>query len=264
GQLARTMKMQGEGFADVRARLGAFWELASLETWRLPTGESVGTYTRILELDPTDPSALEAAVRLALGPARRGDPSARRAAIAALRSLSALAQDEATRIAVDLRLGLLLETHGNDVTLDRETAQAHLREALERLRDVLTLDPRSVTAATTLARLANRLGVASGAALAAMSLAELSVHPKVRAKYLVDAANLLLSDSPDEKLGPMGERTERAAQNLEKALDADPNSTVAATRLSQVRTMQHRGEGLIDVFRTALAKASNKDAVVLL
>lgn len=264
GQLGRVMKMQGDGFTDVRARLGAFWELASLETWRLSTGESITTYTRILELDPTDPSGLEAAVRLALGPARRGDPSARRAAIAALRSLSALAQDEGSRIAVDLRLGLLLETHGNDVTLERESAQAHLREALDRLRDVLTLDPLSVTAATTLARLANKLGNASGAALAAMSLAELSVHPKVRAKYLVDAANLFLSDSPDEALGPMGDRTERAAQLLEKALNSDPNSTVAATRLSQVRTMQHRGEQLIDVFRTALAKANVRDATVLL
>jgi cellulose synthase operon protein C len=264
GQIGRVMKMQGEGFTDVRARLGALWELASLEAWRLPTGESVATYTRILELDPTDPSALEAAVRLAIGPARRGDSSARRAAIAALRSLCALAQDEGSRIAVNLRLGLLLETHGNDVTLEREVGQAHLREALERLREVLTIDPLSVTAATTLARLANRLFDTSGAALAAISLAELSVHPRVRAKYLVDAANLLLSDSPDEALGPMGERTERAAQLLEKALDSDPNSTVAATRLSQVRTQQHRGERLIDVFRTALAAATSRDALVLL
>ncbi len=264
GQLGRVMKMQGDGLSDVRARLGSLWELASLETWRLPTGESVATYTRILELDPTDPSALEAAVRLALGPARRGDASARRAAIAALRSLSALAQDEGSRIAVDLRLGLLLETHGSDVTLDRETSQAHLREALDRLKDVLALDALSVTAATTLARLANKLGDAAGATQAAISLAELSVHPRVRAKYLVDAANLLLSDAPDEALGPMGERTERAAQLLEKALDSDPGSTVAATRLSQVRTEQHRGERLIDVFRTALSRTPSRDAIVLL
>src|SRR4051812_45784702 len=83
---------------------------------RLPAGESVATYTRILELDPTDPSALEAAVRLAIGPSRRGEVPARRAAIAALRSLSALAHDEATRIATDLRLGLLLEAHAMDAS----------------------------------------------------------------------------------------------------------------------------------------------------
>ncbi|MDB4933168.1 MAG: domain protein putative component of TonB system, partial [Labilithrix sp.] len=261
--LARLLKMQGEGFTDVRARLGALWELAALEAWRLTAGESVATYTRILELDPTDPSGLEAAVRLSLGAARRGDASARRAAIAALRSLSALAQDEGTRLATELRLALLLEAHASE-TNDREAASASAREALERLREAVALDALSVTAATSLARLANRLGDASGAAAAAISLADLSVQPKVRAKYLVDAANLLLSDAPDEALGPMGERTERAAQLLEKALDADANSTVAATRLSQVRTSQHRGERLVDVFRNALARATLKEAVVLL
>jgi len=261
--LARVLKMQGEGFTDVRARLGTFWELASLEAWRLSSGEAVATYTRILELDPTDPSGLEAAVRLSLGPSRRGDASARRAAIAALRSLSALAQDEGTRLATELRLALLLEAHAIE-TSDREASHASAREALERLREALALDPLSVTAATSLARLANRLGDASGAAAAAISLADLAAQPRVRAKYLVDAANLLLSDATDEALGPMGERTERAAQLLEKALDADPNSTVAATRLSQVRTAHHRGERLIDVFRSALARATAKEATVLL
>lgn len=263
-QVANVLKYQGESFNDVRARLGALWELASAEAWRLPTGESVATYTRILELDPTDPSALEAAVRLALGPARRGEVPARRAAIAALRSLSALAHDEATRIAVDLRLGLLLETHAMDPAMERDTMTAASREALERLREALALDPLSVAAATSLARVANRLGDASGAAAAAISLAELAVQPRVRAKYLVDAANLLLSDSTEEALGPVAERTERAAQLLEKALDSDPNSTIAATRLSQVRTSQRRGERLIDVFRNALASATAKDAVVFI
>lgn len=261
--LAHVLKAEGEAFSDVRARLGALWELASLEAWRLAAGESVATYTRILELDPTDPSGLEAAVRLSLTAARRGDPSARRAAIAALRSLSALAQEEGQRLATDLRLALLLEVHANEVP-ERDAAEAAAAEALSRLREALSIDPLSVTAATSLARLANRLGDAAGAAAAAISLADLSVQPRVRAKYLVDAANLLLSDATDEALGTMGERAERAAQLLEKALDADPNSTIAATRLSQVRTTQRRGERLIDVFRSALERASAPDAVVLL
>src|SRR5439155_471691 len=99
---------------------------------------------------------------------------------------------------------------------------------------------------------------------AAISLAELAVQPKVRAKYLVDAANLLLSDAPDDSLGTVPERNERASLLLEKALDSDPNSAVAATRLAQVRTTQGRGERLVDVFRNALARASAKDAIVLL
>src|SRR5262249_18238898 len=96
--LARALTTCGDGFRDVRARLGALWELAALEEWKLPSGSSVATYTRLLELDPTDPSGLEAAVRLSLPAARRSDRGAQRAAIAALRSLSALAHDESTRI----------------------------------------------------------------------------------------------------------------------------------------------------------------------
>lgn len=260
--LAEVLEQQGDRFTDVRARLGALWELASLEAWRLSSGESIATYTRILELDPTDPSALDAAVRLTLGPARRGELPARRAAIAALRSVSALAHEESTRLASDLRLGLLLEAHANDPTLERDAVPMTLREALERQREVLSLDPLSVTAATSLARLANRLGDVSGAAVAAISLAELSVQPKVRAKYLVDAANLLLSEGAEEALGPREERAERAAQLLEQALAADPNSKLAATRLSQVRAAQGTRERLVDVFRSALANATAKDTIV--
>lgn len=262
-QLARTLALQGSGFADVRARLGAYWELAAIEEWRTSGADSLATYERILELDPTDPSALEATVRLQLGPARRGDSAARRASITALRALSALANDEGSRIAIELRLALLLEAHAGDMP-DHATATAIAREALDRLRDVLEIDALSVAAATSLARVANRLGDTAGAAIAAMSLADLAVQPKVRAKYLVDAANLLLSEAADDSLGSMSDRNERAALLLEKALDADPNSLVAATRLSQVRTAQHSGERLIDAFRSALERASAKDAIVLL
>jgi tetratricopeptide (TPR) repeat protein len=263
--IAQILKHQGESFTDVRARIGALWDLATVEAWRLSSGESVATYTRILELDPTDPSALEAAVRMALGPARRGEVAARRAAIAALRSLSTLAHDEATRVATGLRLALLLESHAMDPATERDAMTAASREALDRLREILLVDPLSVTAATSLARIANRLGDANGAAAAAISLAELAVQPKVRGKYLVDAANLLLSDvSGEDTIGAEGGRSERAAQLLEKALDADPNSTIAATRLSQVRMTQRRAERLIDVFRNALSRATVKDAIVFL
>ncbi len=258
----RILRMQSDGFSDVRARIGALWEIAGLENWRLAAGESLSTYTRILELDPTDPSGLEAAVRLSLGPARRGDSSARRAAVSALRSLCALAGDESLRLATELRLALLLEQLGQERS-DQEASLA-TREALERLRELLAMDPLSVTAATTLARLANRLGDAAGAAAAAISLAELSIQPRARAKYLGDAASLLLSEADDAALGTTTERNERAAALLEKALEADPNSTFAALRLSQLRTAQNRGERLVDVFRGALAKASHRDAIVLL
>lgn len=259
--VARALRSEGDGFSDIRARLGALWELAALETWRLTSGESVASYTRILELDPTDPSGLEAAVRLTLAPTRRGDPGARRAAITALRSLTALAQDESGRIATELRLALLLEVNANE-TPEREASLASALEALDRLRIVLDIDPSSVAAATSLARLANRVGDTAAAAVAAMSLAELAVQPRVRAKYLVDAANLLLNDNVGDSLGSAAERTERAAQLLEKAIDSDPNGASAATRLLQVRTHQGYADRTIDVLRTALDKATQKDAIV--
>lgn len=259
--LARILRHQGEHLSDVRARLGAYWELAALEAFGA-TGEMAGTYARILELDPTDPSALEAAARMSLVGIQKNDPEARPAAIAALRSLGTLAQDEGQKLALELRLGLLLEAEGD--ALPGEDGVLAQGEALERMRDVLSIDVLSVTAATTLAKLASLLGDTAGASQAAVSLAELSVQPKVRSKYLVEAANLLLTSDEEDPAGSSDERVERAASLLERALDADPNSTVAATRLSHVRTTQARGERLIDVFRAALSRATAKDSIVLL
>ena len=51
---------EGEELKDARARLGALWNLAFLEEWRLPASDPTSTYAQILELDPTDSSALEA------------------------------------------------------------------------------------------------------------------------------------------------------------------------------------------------------------
>lgn len=260
--VARALRLQGERLLDVRARTGALWELAALETWRLTTGESVSTYASILELDPTDPSGLEAAVRLSLGPARQGDGSARRAAISALRSLSALTTDEGSRVAIEVRLSVLLEASArSDVRASRVDGA---REALERLRIALALDPLSVTAATSLARLANELGDVPSAVLAAESLAELAAQPAARARYLLDAANLLLGPAPHDGLGERAQRTERAAGLLEKAVDADPSLATAITRLAQVRTAQGLGERVLDPFRAALAKNPARDAVVVL
>ncbi len=263
--LTRILKIESDQFVDVRARLGALWELASLETWRLPAGESVATYTRILALDPTDPSGLDAAVRISLGAARKGDGSARRVAIVALRSLAALAQDESTRLCTELRLALLLEmqAHATDVRAS-EGSESSEREALERLRVALTLDPLSVTAATSLARLAQRLGDSGAAAAAAVSLAELSGDPTTRATYFIDAARHLLRAAPDHPADLTTEPSERVAHLLETALESHPDSTTAISFLSRVRIAQQRGELLVDVFRHALSRATHSEAIVLL
>ena len=106
------MSEQGAAFHDVRARLGALWQLAALEEWRLPVTSPAHTYGSILALDPTDPGALEANFRRELPNARRGEPRARKSVIAAMRQLSALAADDTTRLALQLRVAHPARTIG--------------------------------------------------------------------------------------------------------------------------------------------------------
>jgi hypothetical protein len=260
--LARVLGKQGDAFEDVRARLGALWNLASLEEWRLPVGDAAATYRRILDLDSTDPGALESTVRREMAAARRGDSRARKAVISALRALLPFAPDEGTRLSIQLRLGLLLESDAAESGEPAATVTA--REALDRYRDALRSDELSVTAATGLARLSNRLGDAEGATAAATTLAELAVDPKVRARYLVDAAELLLGPDEDERLGPRGERRARAGDHLKKGLASDPDSIPAAGRLSTILLEQGRGEELVLLFRDAISRARSPDAIVML
>jgi tetratricopeptide (TPR) repeat protein len=138
------------------------------------------------------------------------------------------------------------------------------REALERYRLALQIDPMSLTAATGLGRLANRLSDTSGAVAASISLSDLSQDTDTRAKYLHDAAELLLGPAEDPRLGGGYERATRAVDLLERALDADPNLVQAAERLAMVRLDRHEGERLIETFRSALARATKEDAIILL
>ena len=259
--LARVLQKQGEAFVDVRARQGALWNLATLEEWRLPVSDATATYKKILDLDPTDPGALEATVRRDLAQARRGDARARRAVINALRALLPFAPDDGTRLAAQLRLALILEAAATDGPEAPDGLTA--REALERYRDALRIDELSVTAATGLARLSNRVGDAEGAFASSTALAELATDPRVRARYLVDAAEILLA-SDDARLGARDERRHRAAALLERALDSEPDSIPAAGRLATVLLEESEGEHLVVVFRAALHRARASDSVVML
>jgi tetratricopeptide (TPR) repeat protein len=260
--LARALTLQGEGLHDVRARLGALWDLVALEEWRLPSADPAGTYGRILELDPTDPTALEATLRRELTKARQGDPRARKSVFASLRALVAFASGDDTRLALQLRLALMLEAAAADAP-DQQVATELLHEALDRYRDALGIDELSVAAATGLARLAGRLDDTEAATAAATSLAELAVDPRQRARHLVEAAELLLAAHGD-RLGPVGERRTRAARCLERALQADPDSMGAAGRLATVLLDDGQGERLVTAFRDALGAARAPEAVVML
>ncbi len=261
--LARVLTIEGEELKDARARLGALWNLAFLEEWKLPASDPTGTYAQILELDPTDPSALEALLRRDLPNARQGDPRARKSAFGALRALVAFASDDETRLALQLRLALLLEAAATDHP-DSEAGEELEREALTRYRDALRIDDLSPAAATGVARLAPKMHDAEAALAAATSLAQLAVEPRLRARYLVDGAEVLLGPDRDPRLGPVGERRARAATMLERALQAEPDSIAAAGRLATVLLEERQGERLVSAFREAIAEARSPDAMVLL
>jgi tetratricopeptide (TPR) repeat protein len=264
--LSRALAKQGEDLQDARARLGALWSLAALEEWRLPVGDAAATYRKILELDPSDPGALEATVRHELGGARGGDPRARKSAIAALRALLPFAPDDDSRLAHQLGIALLLEACAAD-TPDRTAADTLSREALDRYRDALRIDPLSVSAATGLVRLVrqnSRLGDVEATLAASLSLADLAGESRARARYLVDAAEILLGPDDDPRLGARPDRRTRAASILERALDADPESIAAAGRLATVMVDLRQEERLVSAFRAALGRARSPDAVVML
>ncbi len=254
-QLGRVLSLQGTALLDARARLGALWSLASIQEWHLSERDTYETYERILSLDPTDHGALEAVVRQKMDAARKGDPSARGAVLSALRAFASVAYEDSTRVVLEVELALLLERWGS-------SSQDLIQEALERFSAALTVDPGSVTAATGLARLGNLLADAHAAVAAAVALAELArPEPKTRARYLTDAATLLLAPSNDSRLGSIESRCKRAGVLLEEALMVDADAVPAAGALSTLRQEAGDYAGLVAIFRDALTRATTEEAV---
>jgi tetratricopeptide (TPR) repeat protein len=260
--LARVLGRQAEAFRDPLARTGALWALAALEEWRLPITNPAETYQRILDLDPTDPGALEAIVRREFPRVREGDLHARKKAVEALRALCAFATEDSTRMVIQLQLAMVLEEVATD--LPEPQALLALREALDRYREAMDTDALSVTATTGVARLARRLNDVAGSIRAAMALAELTVDPHARSTYLLDAADLLLSPGGDASVGTSAERSDRAATLLERALDANPDSMPVAERLTSLQLERGHGFHLVESFRTAIRRARAPEVIILL
>src|SRR5207253_2902267 len=62
--------------------------------------------------------------------------------------------------------------------------------------------------------------------------ADLTIDPRVRARYLLDAADLLVTGEAEDRLGTREARRARAATPLERALDAEPDPIPLAGRLA--------------------------------
>ena len=135
---SRARARQGGGRVQrrARARLGALWSLAPRpsKSGNSPWATSTSTYRRVLELDPTDPGALESHVASRVAPTpgagwtlARGRPSSEPCA----RSCP-FASDEDTRLSLQLRLDLILDKAAEESSGDERDEL--LREALTRYR----------------------------------------------------------------------------------------------------------------------------------
>ncbi|WP_394827546.1 tetratricopeptide repeat protein [Pendulispora albinea] len=273
--LANALAQQATTLHAPVARLGALWSMAQLVEWRLPESGDTSAYARILELAPEDRNALEAVYRRTVPLARAGDGVARAAATSALLVLLALksgiakGNDDTSRLMMHLTLAHLYvplnEANGAaNAHLAADIPSVAARSALDHHRKALAMDRLSVTAALGTARFASQLRDGEAGIAAATSLADLAQDPKVAARHLLEAADLLLSAPEDTRLGSSDQRRTRAVELLERALDADPESIPVAGRLATVRADQHRPDRLVEVFRSAIRRANAPDAIVML
>ncbi len=254
--LANTLCQEAAAFSSPIAKLGALWGVAALVEWQLPESTDAAVYQRILELAPGDRAALDASLRRALVHTRMADSSGRALAVSALRGLLRHASDDTGILAIHLQLGTLLEREG-------DPTDPGAADAIEHYRAALRIDPLSVTAASGAARLATQLRDAEAGLVAAVALADLATDPKVRARHLLEAADLLLT-AQEPRLGEPKGRRLRAAEMLEQALEADPESIPAAGRLGTLRAEEHQNDRLVAAFRSAIRRAQAPDAIVML
>ena len=253
--LAVVLSQEADAFAAPLPKLGALWAMAELDEWKAVAKTGVRNYTRILTVDPEDRGALAATVRLSLRHAVRGERDARHHVTDALRRLSVF-ETGGERIATEMLLGTLLEGPEGD---PNEAAAA---EALEHYRRVMAIDPLSVTATWGVRRLAHRLGHVAAHVQANTALAELATDPKMRSRYLLEAADLLLHATDTNKLGTPNQRADRAAHLLDQAVLGDPDSAAAARTLIRVRNSRQQFDELLSTLRAALKAAKDREAVI--
>jgi hypothetical protein len=250
--LANALLQEADAFAADAPKLGALWAAAALVEWKLPAGDASPMMLAILARAPLDRAALDTLVRTEAPKMRGGDAAARDRLATALAARLTLATDDTTRALERLALAMVFETDST-----------RTKEALDQYREAVRADGRSPLAAAGCARLGARLGDAAAQIAGAAALSELVTSDKDRAKMLVHAAGQILG-SNDPSLGSRAERLARAAEWLERALDADPEAIPAVGLLVATRTEQRARDRLLGKLRELLERAQAPDAVVLL
>jgi len=227
--LANALAQQAESLTADAPVLGALWAEAQMVEWTLPgSGDATSLVDRILRRAPADRAALDAALRQSIPVARAGDADARARVVAALRARLQTATNDGEKLWAHLATALTLEPE------DAPRADEGTRAALAAYREAQRVDTRSVVAAEGAHRLGTALGDAEAVVASDLARAELTSDPVRRATLLVHAAGQTLS-TQDARLGARPEKLARAAEMLERALDADPESLAALGLLVAVR-----------------------------
>lgn len=250
--LAATLRGQADVFASRLARVGALWELVSLEE-EIGASATLESLERLVGDAPTDTSALDAVVRIAgklvdgMGP-HPTVMTVRAKLIAALQARKELAADPVTRAMLQIEEAILAEARIQD-----EPALA--RAARDGYRDALSLWPDSLLAARGLDRMAPGLGDRACSIMANMALAKLVDSARERAMHLVRAAELTAEDGSPQAQA-------RALDLYEQALAADADSDPAARSIA--RMLANDPGRLIDRLGEAIQRATVKGQIVLL
>jgi len=234
--LAELYATEARVLSDPGSRIAVLRELARLEEKR--AGDDLARVRAaemmVLELAPSDPTALGALERLAL---KAGDPGLIGQVDAQLSSAehAGVASEHTTRLAE------LLEASG-DVS------------ALGLYRQALAREADNVAAARGLARMAERLGDAQLLEEAAGRIVEVGFDRPYAARLLLRAADVQQAAGASSA----------AATLLERALETSPEHELAATRLEEVLAAAGEVDRLVRALSQAATEAAPKDRVAAL
>ena len=250
--LAATLRGQADVLTSRVARVGALWEVVSLEE-ELGSSAALDALERLVADAPADTTALDAVARIAgklvegMGP-HPTVMAVRSKLISAIQARKELTADPVSRAMLQIEEAIFAESRIQDEPI-------LARAALGGYREALTLWPDSLLAARGLDRMAQALGERASSILANTALAKLVDNPREKAVHLMRAAELTAEDGNRDPQA-------RALDLFEQALATDPDAAPAVRALA--RMLANDPGRLIDRLSEALARASARSQIILL
>ncbi|HTJ83961.1 MAG TPA: cellulose synthase, partial [Polyangiaceae bacterium] len=236
------------GFVTSRlARVGALWEVASLED-RVGATVTLDALSRVVREFAQDTGALDTLIRVASRILAAGGPAqqvsnARAHLLAALRQRRELSVDPMGRAAFLLEEAMLTESG----------EERDLAASLGAYKEALSLWPDSLLAAKGVERIASHVGDHAGVISSQLALAKLVDDKAVKATHFVRAAELTHSHLRDERT---------ALELYEVALETDAENRSAGKALVAMLSSEPRR--LIEILRPRFEKARSRDQIISL